>query len=162
MCAVGQNDEAFDRLTLLGDGIDDRRKRHVEKHVLGLGVVQHPGDLIGREARIDGVDDRADAGNGIVKLQMPVRIPGDRGDTVARLHFQRPGQHVGKAFGPRMAVLPAIAVDLPRIGQAADDFAAPVIVGRMLENARNHQLAIHHLSTQTWRLSSRSKASGPL
>ena len=100
--------------------------------MLGLGMVEHPGDLVGREARIDRVNDGPNTGDRVVELKMAMRVPRNGGDPIAGLHLQRTGQHIGETFRAGVAVFPAIAVNLACIGQAADDLAASVIVGRML------------------------------
>ena len=48
-----------------------------------LGVVDDVGDLVGEQARIDGVTDRADAGDAVVQLEMAVVVPGERRDALA-------------------------------------------------------------------------------
>lgn len=47
------------------------------------------------QARIDGVQHRAHAGHGEIKLEVTVRVPGQRGDAFAALDAD-PGEEVGE------------------------------------------------------------------
>ena len=125
-------DPAFDRLAMLGHRIDQRREGHVKEDVLGLGVINDPGELFGAETRIGGVYDCANAGHGVIELHMPVGVPGDGGDPVARFYLQRSCQDIGELLGPLIAIGIAIAVNFARIGQARHDFALAMIESCMV------------------------------
>jgi len=48
-------------------------------------VIDDPDDLLGKQPRIDGVIDRADAEDAVPAFQMPPAVPGERRDAVAEL-----------------------------------------------------------------------------
>ena len=48
-------------------------------------MIDDLGDLLGEQARIDGVVDRADAGDAVPGLEVPPGVPGERRDAVAEL-----------------------------------------------------------------------------
>ena len=82
---VGENDEALDRRQAVGDRLQERDEGEIDERHPVLGVVHDPGDLLGEEARIDGVIDRAGAGNAVPAFEMPVAVPGERRHSVADL-----------------------------------------------------------------------------
>jgi hypothetical protein len=49
-------------------------------------MVDDPGNLLGKEARIDRMRDRADATDAVPELEMPIGVPGQRRQPVAELH----------------------------------------------------------------------------
>ena len=75
--------------------LDQRQEGQVEEQRGVLGVVGDVGDLLGEQARVDGVADRADAGDGVVELEMAVAVPGQRRHPVAGLDAE-PDQRVGE------------------------------------------------------------------
>ena len=86
---VGQDDVALDRRQMVGDRLEQRHEGEVGHHDPVLGVIDDPGDLLGKQARIDGVVDRADAGDAVPGLEMAVAVPGERRDPVAELDRRR-------------------------------------------------------------------------
>src|SRR5690606_24020154 len=48
-----------------------------------FGMIDDPCDLLGKQPRIDGVVDRADAEDAVPGFEMAPRVPGQRGDAVA-------------------------------------------------------------------------------
>ena len=79
-----------------------------EEHLVG-GVVDHEGELFGEEAQVEGVEDRAHAGDRVVEFEVAIIVPGERTDTVARLDPEI-GQHVRQPLDPRGAVAVGVAV----------------------------------------------------
>ena len=73
----------------------------VEEHGLVLGVVDDEHDLIVEEARIDGVADRAHAGDGIIEFEMAMVVPGERRDAIA-LRDAEPRSAPARAFSPAL------------------------------------------------------------
>jgi hypothetical protein len=86
---IGHRDEALDGLQPRGELLDQRRERDVEEDVRILGVVRDVGDLIRKEPWIDRMDDRSDAGDCVVDLEVPVAVPGERRDTIVHLDAER-------------------------------------------------------------------------
>ena len=68
---------------------------------LVLGVVGDVGDVLGRQARVERVQHRADAGDAEIELEVAVGVPGDGADAVAELDaqtLQRLGELLGRAW----------------------------------------------------------------
>ena len=85
MRAISQDDEAFDVFKLWRQSLDQRDEGQVQhQHARGR-MVQDPGDLIWKQARIDRVVNGANAGDAIPGFHMAPSIPGERGDTVTQL-----------------------------------------------------------------------------
>ena len=85
MRMVCQNDIALDRRQTIGQRLHERHEGKVDQRHPVFGVVDDPGDLLGEEARVDGVIDRARPGYAVPAFEVPVAIPGERRDAVAVL-----------------------------------------------------------------------------
>ncbi len=83
MRAIGQHHIAFDGGQFVRELFQQRNERQISQHHAVLGMIDDPGDLIVKQARIDGVIDRSDPHDAVPGLEMPPRVPGQRGDTVA-------------------------------------------------------------------------------
>ena len=83
--AVGQNDVALDRRQPVGERLHQRHEGQVDEHDPVFGVVDDPGDLLGEQARIDGVIDRAGADDAVPGFEMAIAVPGERRDPIAEL-----------------------------------------------------------------------------
>ncbi len=108
-----------------------------------LGVVDDPADLVGMQAGIEGVAHRPDAHDPVPDLKMPPGVPGQGRHPVARpdAHGQ---QGVGHLLGPPVDLGIAGADDRP-LERAGDHLAAPMPLGRMVENPVDRQRpALHH------------------
>ena len=57
--AVGQGDPGLDRLHARCHGLDQRQEGEVEEENAVLGVVGDVGELVGMQARVEGVQDGA-------------------------------------------------------------------------------------------------------
>ncbi|PAV72390.1 hypothetical protein WR25_15957 [Diploscapter pachys] len=73
---VGHSHPVPDARAIRCDGLDQRSEAKVEAHDLVLGVIDDPGHLFGEQPGVDGMGDRAGARYCVVKLEMPVAIPG--------------------------------------------------------------------------------------
>ena len=82
---VGQDDVALDGRQVAGDRLEQRHEGQIGHDDPVLGVVDDPGDLFGKEAGIDGVIDRAEAGDAVPGLEVAVAVPGQGGHAVAEL-----------------------------------------------------------------------------
>ena len=80
---VGENDEALDSGQTIGHRLHQRHEGEIGQHDPVFGVIDDPGDLLGEEAGVDRVVNRADAGDAIPAFEMPVAVPRERGDSVA-------------------------------------------------------------------------------
>ena len=80
---VGQHHVALDRLELVGELFQDRQEGEVDHHHAVFGVIDDPDDLVGEQARIDGVIDRADAHDAVPGLEVAPGVPGQRRHAVA-------------------------------------------------------------------------------
>ena len=107
-----------------------------------LGVVDDVGDLLVEEPRVDGVADRAHAGGGVVELEVPVAVPGQRADAVVAAHAQ-PLQRPREA--PRPALRLAVGVAVPAaVDRVAHHLAPAVVAGGEGQDGRHQQrLPLH-------------------
>ena len=106
-------------------------------------MVDDIGDLIGEQARIDGVADGAHAGNGEIQFEMPVGVPGQSRHPIAVNHAEgRQGmrQLADSIVGVRIGV----AVDRP-LHRAGHDFRGAVEFDRKLDQRIDGKLGVHHL-----------------
>ena len=83
--AIGQHDIALDARKLACDLFQHRHEGQVRDYGAVLRMVDDPADLVGEQARVDGVADRADPHDAVPAFQMPPGVPGDGGDAVAEL-----------------------------------------------------------------------------
>ena len=139
---TAQCDPALDTRTLRRQSLDQRGEIDVEEDVAVIGVVGDVGDLFREQARIDGVADGGHARYGVVDLEMAVGIPRQGADAVAGADAERQ-QHARQL--PRAATGIGVGVAMGAADrQAGDDFSVAVILARMLQEAGNHQLPVHH------------------
>ena len=112
MRGVGQHDVLLDRLEPVGELFQDRHESEIDHHHAVFGVIDDPGDLIGKQPRIDGVIDRADAHDAVPGFEMPPGIPSERRHAVAELdaaaveplrHPQRAHAQIGVIRGVERA-----------------------------------------------------------
>ena len=89
MGGVGQNDVTLDARQVAGDRLQQRHEGQIGHDDPVLRVIDDPGDLLGKEPRIDGVVDRAEAGDAVPRLEVPVAVPGEGGHPVAELDPSR-------------------------------------------------------------------------
>jgi hypothetical protein len=100
---VCHHHEAADSRYLVHQRLDQGHEAQVEKQPLILGVVDDVLDLLGEQARIDGMQHRAHTRNAVVQLHVTIAIPGQGGDTIPCSDTPR-SQGIGQ--------LPGAAVDI--------------------------------------------------
>ena len=144
MRAVGKRNPMLDARARGRELFDQRREREIEEHDLVVGVVDDVDELVVEEPRIDRVDDRAHPRDGIVELEMPIAVPRQRADPVARLHPQPP-QRARQPAGARVRVAIRIAVNRP-LDRPRDDLGVAVAAVRVPDQRRDHQRHVHHQS----------------
>ena len=92
-------------------------------------MVGDVGDLLGEQPRVDGVADGADAGDGIVELEVAIAVPRERADAIARLHAKA---REGSGEAARTAVSGAIRVAVDRAFDGArHDLGVAVVAIRV-------------------------------
>ena len=118
----------------------------IEEQRRVLGVVGDVGDLLGEEARVDGVADGADAGDGIVELEVAVAVPGQGRHPVARLDAEA-DEGVGELADPlpRLGIAVAMQAALDRLRY---DLHVGIDVGGIVDHAGDQQRPIHHEPAQ--------------
>ncbi len=108
-----------------------------------FGVVDDPADLVGVQARIEGVADRPDPHDPVPDLQVPPAVPGQGGHPVAGPHAHLE-QGVRDPLGPCVDLGIGGAVDRP-FQRAGDHLAPAVALGGMTENPVDRQRpSLHH------------------
>jgi hypothetical protein len=106
-------------------------------------VVGDVGDLLGEQARVDGVADRGHARDGVVELEMPVGVPGQGADPVFGLDAKR--QQRTRQLRRERAMRIGIGVAVRAADrQAGYDFRIAVVLAGVLQQAGNHQRPVHH------------------
>jgi hypothetical protein len=131
-------------LRAAGHGLDQRPEGHVEEHHLVFGVVGDVDDLVRMQPGVHGVQHAARAADAVVQLHVPVRVPGQRGGALARLHAQRL-QRVGHPARARRDLTVGAAVDITFDTPRHDLLVAMVAFG-MNEKRRDQQRQLHHLT----------------
>ena len=144
---VGQHDEGFHGRQLRRDALDRGEEVTIEEEDAAFGMVDRVDDLFVEQARVGGVEDGADAGDGVEEFEMAVGIPGEAGDAVAVFDAEaqkRVGGLGRAAEGAGVIVTPDWLVD-----EARDELAAGVGRGREfqdvddLQRRRLHQAGGH-------------------
>ena len=74
-----------DGAALAVDSLHQRQKTHVKAQHLVFGVVGYPGNQIGVQSRVDGVQHPARAADAVIQLKVAVAVPGQCGHPVAEL-----------------------------------------------------------------------------
>ncbi len=77
--------------------LQDRHDRVVDEDDAVLRVVDDIGQLLGEQPDVERVQDRSDAGNGHVQLEVALIVPSERADAIA-LFDAKPIEHTGEAI----------------------------------------------------------------
>ena len=145
---VAQRDPVLHRGALGVHRLDDGQEAHVKAQHLVFGVVGNPGDLLGMQTRVDGVQHPAGAADAEIQLQVAIAVPGQRGDPVAELQLHRI-QRVGDLAGAPCHVPIGIAVDIA-LHPPGHDFCIAMMPFGKLDQGRNQQrLALHQAQHET-------------
>ena len=88
LIGVGEQDICFDRGKQRLEAVDQFGEVGFEEEDAAARMVDREGDLLVAEAGVGSVEDRADTGDGIEEFEMPVRVPGQRRNTVAAFDSQ--------------------------------------------------------------------------
>ena len=139
---VGQHDHPLDRRDAVADLLHDRQEARVDEEQPVLGIVDDPGDLLGEEARIDGVVDGAEAEQAVPDLHVAPMVPGERRGTLAELEPVRiePLCHPERSRAQRPIVG---AVNRP-FDRARDDLALAMMLCRVIDQLVAKQRPILH------------------
>ena len=118
---------------LVCDFLQHRHESEIGHHHAIAGMIDDPDDLLGKQAGIDGVIDRADAENAVPAFQMPPGIPPQRRNAIAELDAVaiEPLRH---AQGARADLGVIGGVDRP-FDRARDDRAFGVIGRGVINDA---------------------------
>ena len=145
----GQQHPAFHFGAVRSQLLDQGQKRQIKEQEPVFGVVDDVDELLGEQARVDGVADRAAPRNAVVQLQVAVGVPGQGPDSVAGLDAQlREG--IGQLFGP--LIRPGVVRAVPAaFGQPRHDFGGAVPAGGVAEQPRDEQRLVHHESLHSGR-----------
>ena len=124
--------------------LEQRQERTVDDHGLVACVVRDVREVVRVQPQIQRVQHEAAAGDPEVRLVVLVVVPAERCDPVAAFEselLQRDRELLGTPH--RVAVRRAVEA---LVGQARDDLAAREVQLRALEDVRQRELEIHHLT----------------
>ena len=85
---VGHDDITLDGGRVPGNLLKQRHKHRIGKDPLVLGVVDDENDLLGKKPRINRVTDVPRPADAVIHLEVPVVVPGKRGDPIPFLQSQ--------------------------------------------------------------------------
>ncbi|MNT51041.1 hypothetical protein D3C72_1879890 [compost metagenome] len=122
--------------------LHQRQEAQVEAQDLVFGMVGDPRDLVGVQARVDGVQHAAAAAHAVVQLQVAVAVPGQGGDAVAEQQLLAI-QRIGHLPGARCDVAPGATVDIA-LDTARDDLAVAVVALDELDQRRDQKRLVLH------------------
>ena len=139
---VGQHDHLPQRIEFRPQGLDQRQEARIAEQHAVLGVVHDPGDLVGKQPRIEGVIDTAHPHDAVPGFQVTGRVPGERGHALARLI---PGPRQALCQLERAAAQLGIgrAHDRP-LQRARHDLAPAMLPGGMVEDLVAQQRPFLH------------------
>ena len=130
MGRIGEHDVALDAGEPVGELFEQRHEGQIGEQQPVLGVIDDPDDLVGKQPRIDGVVDGADAEDAVPGLEMAPGIPGERRDAVAEAdavplealrHFERAAPDLGIIGGVDRALRPSAKSPAVRRGSGPHD-----------------------------------------
>uniref|UniRef100_A0A0N4ZXM1 LigA n=1 Tax=Parastrongyloides trichosuri TaxID=131310 RepID=A0A0N4ZXM1_PARTI len=139
---VGHHNDPLDCRTVRQDGFEQRHEGQIGEDDPVFGVVDDVGQLLGEQARVQGVAHRADPHDAVPGLDVVGGVPGQGGDPVARL--DPPGQQgVRHPARPLMNGGVGGADDRP-LDRTAHDLAAAVPVLGVVEDLVDRQRPVLH------------------
>ena len=139
---VGEHDIAFYARKLARELLQQWNECQIEQHHLVLRVIDDPDDLLGKQARIDGMIDRANSHDPVPRFEMAPGVPGERRDAITQpdavaieplREAQRARAHLGVVRGVHMA-----------FDRAGDDRSLGMVESGMVDDAVAEQRPILH------------------
>ena len=142
LVGVAQRHELADGRAARVHGLHQRQEGHVEAQHLVFGVVGDPGDLVGMQARIDGVEHAAGTADAEVQLQVAVAVPRQRGHPVGKqqVHAIQRMRHLARPHGD---VPPTVAMNVALDAPRHDLAVAMVALGEIDQGRDQQRLALH-------------------
>src|ERR1022692_748206 len=101
-------------------------------------------DLLEKQPRIDGIDDRAHARYRKIQLEVPVRIPRQRSYARRSRDAER-AEHIRQLARAPMRVSIGVAMNLSR-SKPGDDCGIAVVRIRMAQQRRDQKRHLHHVA----------------
>ena len=141
--SVTHDDVRFDVRQLRRDRLEHRHQAVIDEDHPIVGVRCDPGELVGVQAEVEGVQDAARPGNRVVELDVAAGVPGER---------RHPVERVEAHPVERRCQTSRAAADLPpgrsanRIGRARHHLAVAEVALGSLEQRREPQRRGHHQS----------------
>ena len=142
LVGITQGHPQFDAGAFGLHGGHQRREGGVKAHHAVFGVVDDPGQLLGMQAGVEGVQHPARTADTVVHLQVAVTVPGNAGHPVGKgqpLCIQCIGKLPGSA-GDRA---PLRAVDVA-LNPAGNNFTLAMVPLGVLNQRRNQQRMVLH------------------
>ena len=126
---VDHRDKVTHCLAAPRHGFDQGQEGQIEEQHLVFGMVEDVEQLVRVQARVQGVQHRTAAGGGEIQLQVPVAVPGQRGDALRRLHTEL-AECMGHLTRAVMQLRIGGAVDVAFDAARDDGHIAAMRVGR--------------------------------
>ena len=142
MSRIGEHDDLLQGLQRRRQLLDQRQEGQVHEERPVLGVVDDPRDLLGKQARIDGVVDGARAVDAVPDLEVTRGVPGKCGDPVADA-VPVAFEPLGDPEGPAADLAICRPHDRP-LDRTRDDFPATVLLRRVVEDLVTEQWPLLH------------------
>ena len=127
-----------DRSAVLGQLLDQRHESQIRQHVLVVRMVDDVRNLLGEQARVDGMAHRTDPGYRVVGFEVTEAVPGQGAYAVGDAHAQRL-QRVRELARAAMGLSIVVAVEAA-FDHARDDLGSAVIAVRVLDQRRRASL----------------------
>jgi len=124
------------------DGLKQGDEGQVNEDILVLCMIDDVDDLLCEQARIDCVRNGTHTGDGIVELEMPIGVPGQRGNPIT-LMYTEIAQCIGELFRAAQSIRIGIAM-YASLHLPCDDSGIGVEGRCVLQDIRDVQRLLHH------------------
>ena len=149
MVLAGEDDDVLDRRNLAADLVEDWQKGHVREEDLILRMVDDVDQLLGEQARVQGMADRANAHNAVPGFDMAGGVPGQGGDPVA-LHDAQGLQHIGDPLGA-LVHFAIGGADNGALHRSGDDLTVAMPGGGVVQDTIHGQRPVLHPALHLYR-----------
>ena len=144
MRPIGHHNVSLNLRQVSGDCLQHRNDVMINKDPLVLGVIDHKGQLLDRQARVQRMQDTPGTRHAVPDFQVPCCVPCHTADHVAALDAQ-PDQRLGQLHRAGSDLAPVRMLDRS-LDRPRDDLTARVILGGVVEDVADPHLPVLHQS----------------